>query len=118
MFRKYNWLVGVSIDGPEEINDLYRFNKQGRGTWKKVMQGIELLQREKVDFNVLCVLSQANVEKPKELYRFFRGLGIDLAKFESVVEKMAADAITSGSPGNNPRKATLEDIVTLYRSAL
>ena len=32
------------------------------------MQSVELLQREKVDFNVLCVLSQANVEKPRELY--------------------------------------------------
>jgi alcohol dehydrogenase class IV len=47
-----------------------------------------------------------------------RGLGIDIAKFESVVSKMAADAIASGSPGNNPRKATQEDIVTLYRKAL
>jgi alcohol dehydrogenase len=47
-----------------------------------------------------------------------RGLGIDIAKFESVVDKMAADAITSGSPGNNPRRATPEEIVALYRMAL
>jgi alcohol dehydrogenase class IV len=47
-----------------------------------------------------------------------RGLGIDLAKFESVVFKMAEDAIASGSPGNNPRKATPEDIVALYRKSL
>jgi alcohol dehydrogenase len=47
-----------------------------------------------------------------------RGLGIDMAKFEKVVDKMAADAIASGSPGNNPRKATPEEIVALYRKAL
>jgi alcohol dehydrogenase len=47
-----------------------------------------------------------------------RGLGIDMVKFESVVEKMATDAIASGSPGNNPRKATAEEIVALYRMAL
>jgi alcohol dehydrogenase len=46
------------------------------------------------------------------------GLGIDVAKFEEVVEKMAADAIASGSPGNNPRIASLKEIVTLYRKAL
>lgn len=86
LFRTYNWLVGVSIDGPEEVHDLYRFNKQGRGTWKKVMQGIELLQKEKVDFNVLCVLSQANVEKPKEIYRFFRSLGIDFVQYIPLAE--------------------------------
>ncbi len=77
LFREYNWLLGASLDGPEELHDRYRVNKQGRGTWKRVMAGIELMQAEKVEFNVLCVLSQANVEKPRELYRFFRGLGID-----------------------------------------
>jgi alcohol dehydrogenase class IV len=47
-----------------------------------------------------------------------RGLKIDEAKFEAVVAKMAADAIASGSPGNNPRKASPEEIVALYRRAL
>ena len=46
------------------------------------------------------------------------GLGINVAKFESLVSKMALDAIASGSPGNNPRKATPEEIVTLYRKSL
>jgi alcohol dehydrogenase class IV len=47
-----------------------------------------------------------------------RGLKIDEVKFDAVVAKMAADAIASGSPGNNPRKASLEEIVALYRRAL
>ena len=86
LFREYNWLLGVSIDGPEEINDRYRLNKAGHGTWKLVMQGIETLQKNKVEFNVLCVLSQANVEKPKELYKFFRGLGIDYVQYIPLAE--------------------------------
>ncbi len=86
LFREYNWLVGVSVDGPEEVNDRYRLNKQGRGTWRKVMQGIETLQRNKVEFNVLCVLSQANVELPRELYRFFRKLGIDHIQYIPLAE--------------------------------
>ena len=75
LFRQYQWLLGVSLDGPEEVNDLYRFNKEKHGTWKRVMQSIELLTVNKVEFNILCVLSTANVEKPKELYRFYRSLG-------------------------------------------
>jgi len=86
LFREYNWLLGVSIDGPEEVNDRYRLNKAGRGTWKQVIQGIETLQKNKVEFNVLCVLSQANVEKPKELYKFFRGLGIDYVQYIPLAE--------------------------------
>jgi len=46
-----------------------------------------------------------------------RGLGVEEKKFNSVVKQMAADAIASGSPGNNPRKATLEEIVELYKKA-
>jgi uncharacterized protein len=76
LFREYNWLVGVSMDGPEEMHDAYRLNRGGQGTWKQVLAAIELMQRESVEFNVLCVLSQANVDKPRDLYRFFRKLGV------------------------------------------
>ena len=44
-------------------------------------------------------------------------LGVEEKKFNSIVEQMAADAIASGSPGNNPRKATREEIVDLYQRA-
>ncbi len=82
LFREYNWLLGVSCDGPQEIHDLYRFNKGGRGTWKQVMKGIETLRKKNVEFNILCVLSQANVDKPKELYRFFfKELGLDNVQY-------------------------------------
>jgi len=86
LFKEYNWLLGVSIDGPEEINDLYRYNKQGRGTWKRVVQSIETLQKHGVEFNCLCVLSQANVDKPRELYRFYRSLGVDNIQFIPLAE--------------------------------
>ena len=42
-------------------------------------------------------------------------IGIDSEKFEQVIEQMAVDAIDSGSPANNPRQATAEEIVALYR---
>jgi uncharacterized protein len=61
LFKQYNWLVGISIDGPEPLHDLYRINKNGTGTWRKVMAGVELLKKYGVEFNALCVLSQANV---------------------------------------------------------
>lgn len=86
LFREYNFLIGISIDGPEEVNDLYRFNKAGHGTWKKVMQGIETMQKEKVEFNVLCVLSQSNVHKPRETYKFFRSIGVQYMQFIPLAE--------------------------------
>jgi uncharacterized protein len=86
LFRSYQWLIGLSLDGPQEVNDRYRFNKEGRGTWKRVMETVELFKKEGVDFNILCVLSQANVGKPKELYRFYRGLGIENLQFIPLAE--------------------------------
>jgi uncharacterized protein len=86
LFREYQWLIGLSLDGPEETNDLFRVHKDGRGSWKRVMQTVELLQQNRVDFNILCVLSQSNVGRPKELYRFFRGLGIEHMQFIPLAE--------------------------------
>jgi len=86
LLRDYNWLLGVSLDGPEEVHDLYRVNKGGRGTWRQVMKGVEVLKKHRVEFNILCVLSRANVERPRELYRFFRGLGIDNVQYIPLAE--------------------------------
>ena len=86
LFNNYHWLVGVSIDGPEQVHDRYRLNRGGQGTWRRVMAGMEMLRRHKVEFNVLCVLSQANVAQPKELYRFFRGLGIGHIQYIPLAE--------------------------------
>jgi uncharacterized protein len=86
LLHQYQWLLGVSLDGPETLHDLYRYNKEGRGTWKRVMQSIELLQANRVEFNVLCVLSAANVERAQELYKFYRGIGVDNLQFIPLAE--------------------------------
>ena len=86
LFREYNFLLGVSLDGPAAVHDRYRVNKQGKATFRKVMQGVELLQKNKVEFNILCVLSRANVEHPAELYKFFRGLGVEHIQYIPLAE--------------------------------
>jgi len=75
-FHEYKWLIGVSIDGPEEIHDRYRVNKAGHGSWEHAARAIELLRKNKAEFNVLCVVSKANAARPRELYRYFRSLGV------------------------------------------
>src|SRR5271169_4954891 len=86
LFREYNWFVGLSLDGPEAMHDLYRYNKQGRGTWQRVVQAVEILQKQQVEFNILCVVSQANVGKARELYRFFKGLAVNNLQFIPLAE--------------------------------
>ena len=86
LFHQYNWLIGLSLDGPEELNDKYRFNKEGHGTFKWVMRGMEALQRNKVDFNILCVVNRANAGKAKELYKFYKSLGVDNIQYIPLAE--------------------------------
>jgi uncharacterized protein len=70
LFRDYNFLVGISLDGPEEIHNKYRVNIQGKGTFASVMTGIDLLRKHRVEFNILVLVSESNVERGKEVYNF------------------------------------------------
>ena len=84
--REYQFLAGISLDGPEAIHNRYRFNRAGHPTWRKVVDAIERMQKHRAEFNILCVLSQANVEQPRELYRFFRSLGAEHLQFIPLAE--------------------------------
>jgi serine-type anaerobic sulfatase-maturating enzyme len=86
LFRDYNWFLGVSLDGPEPMHDRYRYNKSGAGSWKQVMQSVALLQKHSVPFNILCVVSQANVDHAAEVYRFFKSQGVDNLQFIPLAE--------------------------------
>lgn len=70
--KRYNWLVGVSLDGPEKIHDALRTDRGGRGSVARVLRGIDVLRRHGVDFNILCVLGPHNVRRAGELMAFFR----------------------------------------------
>ncbi|MCK1733084.1 GRRM system radical SAM/SPASM domain protein [Bradyrhizobium sp. 138] len=70
-FKRHSVAVGVSIDGPEIINDTCRIDRQGNGTFKRTMQGIRLLQRHDVLFHVIAVLSRASLSKADVLFEFF-----------------------------------------------
>ncbi|PWU03856.1 MAG: anaerobic sulfatase maturase [Terriglobia bacterium] len=85
-FRSYNFLVGLSLDGPEDVHDRYRYNKSGHRTWAKVVEAAELLRSTQVEFNVLCVISKANVGRARDLYSFFQRLGIKYLQFIPLAE--------------------------------
>lgn len=71
-FHENNFLVGLSIDGPKELHDIYRKDRSGQGTFDRVMKAVRLLQKHKVEFNVLCTVNSKNADQPLEVYRFFR----------------------------------------------
>ena len=66
-----NWLVGISLDGPEEIHDHYRFFHNRTGSFSQVMASIERLRSHGVLFNILTLLTDKNIHHPDELWNFF-----------------------------------------------
>jgi uncharacterized protein len=88
-FKDNNFLIGISIDGPEHCHDIYRRNKAGKDTFKQVMRGIELLQKHKVEFNTLSVINDYNVDFPLEIYNFFKEIGTTYMQFSPIVEKIS-----------------------------
>ncbi len=84
--KRYSFLTGISLDGPEEVHDRYRFNRAGHPTWRKVMDAVARMQKHGAEFNILCVVSQANVDKPRQLYQFFRSIGADHLQFIPLAE--------------------------------
>ena len=91
-FKENNFLIGISIDGPRELHDIYRRDKGGGPTFDKVMRGIRCLQKHGVDFNVLVTVNRANADFPLEVYRFLRDdAGADWMQFIPIVERVNTD---------------------------
>lgn len=89
--RDNDWLVGVSIDGPEEFHDEYRRTAGDKPTFLSVMRGIRLLQRYGVEWNALAVVNDYNADYPVEFYRFFKSIGCRYIQFTPIVERRKPD---------------------------
>jgi uncharacterized protein len=87
--RDNRFLVGISIDGPQELHDRYRLDSRGEGTHGRVMAALALLQEHRVDCNALCVVNDVNVGAPLDVYRFLREAGLDWIQFIPLVEPLA-----------------------------
>lgn len=89
-FKEHNWLVGISIDGPQEFHDEYRRTASDKPSWQKVMRGIRLLRKHGVEWNAMAVVNDFNAGYPLEFYHFFKEMGAKYIQFAPVVERMAA----------------------------
>lgn len=90
-FRDNNFLVGISIDGPQDFHDEYRRNKMGAPSYHKVMQGISLLKKHGVEYNCMAVVNDYNADYPLEFYNFFKEIGCEFLQFAPIVERLKDD---------------------------
>jgi uncharacterized protein len=94
--------VGVSIDGPQDLHDLNRVDRAGRGTFRRTMRGIDLLQQNGIPVHVIMVLTRPALERADEIWHFFMELGIRNLAF-NVEEVEGVHRESSMQPGHTMR---------------
>jgi uncharacterized protein len=103
-FKEHNFLIGISIDGPQKLHDAYRVNKGGAGSFNQVMRGWKMLKAFGVEFNVLCTVHAANQDHPLDVYRFFRDtLGTKFIQFIPIIERTTTQILPLADVGWSER---------------
>ncbi len=95
------FLVGLSIDGPQEIHDRYRVYKGGQPSFEKVMEGVKCILKHRVEFNTLTCVQKENAYRPLEVYNFLKGIGSRFMQFIPIVETKS-NASEPASPTSEP----------------
>jgi len=85
-FAEEGFIIGMSIDGPEEPHNKFRRTKDDRTTWHKVISGFQLLKKHGVIPEILCVVNSENVKNPLVIYDFFKHIGAKYITFLPLVE--------------------------------
>ncbi len=102
MLRRPDMRVGVSIDGPQRLNDAKRLSRSGKSTFAKALAGIRALRAASIPFHVITVLSNESLRSARELHDFYVAEGIEHIGFN--VEESEGDHVSGLLPG----QATLD----------
>jgi len=90
------FLIGLSVDGPQEIHDVYRVDKGGQPTFARVLRGLDALKKHGVEFNTLTVINRKNSYRALEVYQFLKQIGSKYLQFIPVVEQVAEQPDSNG----------------------
>ncbi len=109
--KENNFLVGLSLDGPRNLHDIYRVDKGGAPTFNRVMRGLRLLQKHEVEYNILVTVNRLTGDYPKEIYQFLRDeVGTEWVQFIPVIERINPDGFNLIQAGDqvSPRSVRPE----------
>ncbi len=110
-FKENNFLIGISVDGPQHCHDVYRKTSDGRPSFMQVMKGINLLKKHGVEFNIMGVVNDYNVDYPLEFYRFFKDLDCRFIQFAPIVEKFPNGEL---APWNVPSEKWGDFLISIF----
>ena len=80
-FHTNNFLVGLSLDGTNEVHDICRKTSGGRGTFDRILRTVSLFEKHKVEFNILTVVTKHTISHTKEIYSFYKEKGFEWQQY-------------------------------------
>jgi len=101
-FARNRFLVGVSLDGPKELHDRYRLDAVGKETYNRVKESLRLLEKYKVDFNILTVVTGSSARRAGKIYNYFRKEGYGFQQYIECLDPIGE------IPGGHPWSLTPE----------
>lgn len=113
-FSDNDFLIGLSIDGPEELHDAHRITRNEKPTWKRVMQTVEYFNKHNTAFNTMTTVNATNAKQPLKVYRFLKSIGSKWMQFIPIVEIAVEDpdgSLTLAHVGYQGEKYILEESV-------
>ncbi len=103
-FKRENFVIGISVDGPAWLHDNYRRNKGNKATWMEVDRGFRLLKKQGVIPEILCVINAKNGAHPMIIYDLFRQMGAKYITFLPLVVRDASSASGASEDSVGPDK--------------
>ncbi|WP_070971081.1 anaerobic sulfatase maturase [Vibrio sonorensis] len=95
--KENSFLVGISIDGDEELHDHYRKTRSGKGSYQQVVKGLKTLLAHRVETNVLTVIQNHNGDHGARVYKHLKALGAQFIQFIPIVEAVKGKGLSERS---------------------
>lgn len=89
LFKKHNYLIGLSLDGNKEMHDTFRIDAKGKGTFSRVLKAAKMMKKAEVEFNILCVVNKLIAQNGKLVYNFFRNNGFRYYQFIPCLDSLS-----------------------------
>lgn len=80
-FAKYDYLIGISLDGPAAIQNDLRPDAAGKGSFSRVTAGVQALKKRGVNVNILTVVTAEVARHGRKVYSFLRKNGWERLQF-------------------------------------
>ncbi len=97
-FRENKFLIGLSMDGPQKYHDQNRKTADGKGTYRDAEKAKALFDKNRVEYNILTVLTNELARHPREVWSFITKNRIRYIQFipcmDDLGEKGAPYALT------------------------